>query len=44
MRRRIVLVVGLGLDDDAADAVDKQARADECARRVGSHRGEIDAG
>ena len=32
MRRRLGVVIGLDLDDDAADAIDQQGRADQIGR------------
>ena len=43
VRRRIVLVVGLGLDDDAADAVDEDTRADQRTGDVDRVGAKVDA-
>ena len=42
VRCRVVLVVGLGLDDRPADAVDEHARADQRARDLERRGGEVD--
>ena len=34
MRRRLGVVIGLDFDDDAADAVDQQRRADQVGRNL----------
>ena len=40
MRRRIGVMIGLDLDDDAADAVDQQRRADQVGRHLVHAAGE----
>ena len=40
MRRRVGMVIGLDLDDHAADAVDQQGRADQVGRNVVHGAGE----
>ncbi|CAN7697332.1 hypothetical protein LJR290_005707 [Variovorax sp. LjRoot290] len=44
VRGRVVAIVGLGLDDAAADAVDQQRDADQQARDLMRGRGEVDGG
>jgi len=42
MRCRILAIVGFGLDNPAADAIDGEDRADQATRDVFGRRGEID--
>ncbi len=44
MRRRIGVVIGLDLDDDAADALEQQRRADQIGRDLVDAAGEEFAG